>query len=410
MRPALLSERWRFVLAFSSEAAALLLVVAAYRARWSSLESLVAAVDHCELFFCDFIRHFYPAGRAVLSSAGPSGGFYYPPFAALLFAALSALPLASAGLAWLVLQLAAVAVLLVVPARLLLGPRPGWAVRFGSAWVLAASLPVIHCLKWGQVSLVLTALAIAALWQLEAGRKTLAAGLLAAAISIKLYPAVVLFYPLVRKDWRFLGLCAGFTAALSVLLPAAVMGPGEAWGFFVAVQASAEQALGTWVRQDVNSQYLGHVLGRWLGDGALGASWIWLALGVAIAAANLGLLGKALVAKVDNPVLWVWTLCLGSLPFVLKTSWPHYFVFLPAIQAGLFVAARQAQRVRAPAMALLALSVVGSSAATLLVVGRWEAVSGWGLLFLANLAALVATWLVLADRLLELRPALAQKK
>lgn len=407
MRPAF-PERWRWALGFSSEAAALLLVVVAYRLRWESLEGFAAAVDHCELFFCDFIRHFYPAGRAVLATATPSGGFYYPPFAALLFGAVSALPLAPAGLVWLALQLLAAGVLLVVPAKTLLGAKPGWGIRFGSAVLLAGSLPLIHCLKWGQVSLVLTALAIASLWQLEAGRKVLAAALLATAVSIKVYPAVLLVYPLVRKDFRFVGLAAGITVVLSAVVPAVVMGPREAWAYFVAVQASADEALGTWVRADVNSQYLGHVLGRWLRSESLGSSRLWLALGGAIALANVTLLAKALLAKVERPLLWAWTLPLASLPFVLKTSWPHYFVFLPAIQAGLFVVALEARRSRIPAMALVALSATGSSAATLMAVGPWEQVSGWGLLFLADLAALAAAWLLLVGQL-RCRPA-AQNK
>ena len=57
----------------------------------------------------------------------------------------------------------------------------------------------------------------------------------------------------------------------------------------------------------------------------------WIGFGVA--AANMGLIFAVERARVRHADLWSFQLVFLTIPFVLKTSWPHDFVFLSFTQA-----------------------------------------------------------------------------
>ncbi|WP_308311430.1 glycosyltransferase 87 family protein [Streptomyces sp. D2-8] len=120
---------------------------------------------------------------------GTSYGFTYPPFAAVAMAPMALLGLHTAIAAALVLNLAALAVIL----RLLAGPdrrRHGW---FG--WALIACLlalfePLRDTFSFGQVNLLLLALVLTDATLLATGRGRLAGAGIGLAAAIKLTPAL----------------------------------------------------------------------------------------------------------------------------------------------------------------------------------------------------------------------------
>jgi hypothetical protein len=91
-----------------------------------------------------------------------------------------------------------------------------------------------------------------------------------------------------------------------------------------------------WVTDNPHSQYFPHLVIRLADATGLDAHayfplLYWIALGVA--AANMGLVFLVQLARPRNAELWSFQLIFLTIPFVLKTSWPHDFVFLSFTQA-----------------------------------------------------------------------------
>jgi alpha-1,2-mannosyltransferase len=88
-----------------------------------------------------------------------------------------------------------------------------------------------------------------------------------------------------------------------------------------------------------------------------------------------------------------------STPFLIATSWPHYFVFLPFVQLFLL---HRALNGRADALGRLAVflflwapAVVLTSVAFFHGVGSWRIYNGLGAIFLAVLLLDFAAWVLL---------------
>ena len=105
------------------------------------------------------------------------------------------------------------------------------AVRGSRRWWYARTIPTIVCigaigctLARGQVNLLVVALVAGMFAAVVGGRRVRAGAWLAAAITLKIIPAVLLLIPFVRRDWR---IGAGLTAGLAIgllFLPAAAIG------------------------------------------------------------------------------------------------------------------------------------------------------------------------------------------
>ncbi len=371
------------------------IVSLALYARWHSLRGVLAAIDRCELIFCDFHRHFHPMGRAVLAGSDPVRGFYYPPFAALCFAAFGALPLATATWCWGAIQLASLVVLVTVPQRWITDRA---SRRWFYAALVATSFPIVHDLKWGQVSLPLAALVVGAVALRESGRVVVAAAVIAFAASIKGYPALVLLPFVLRRDTRFVTWSLAFGVVFTAGIPALVMGPSHAWHFARAVSASAATAMNAWIVRDANSQYFAHVVSRVCDEPRLATSTSLRALGFILAAANLPLVGVLArtrrTAEALDPLAWLVT--FACIPFVLRTSWPHYFTLLPLTHLLLAerVATLAEPRVRTATATLLAVSIACSSVLPLFAFGYGRDAGYMGCVFTANAIVLVCAWVV----------------
>ena len=84
-------------------------------------------------------------------------------------------------------------------------------------------MPLLHNLKWGQVSTLVTGGAFATLFLYRRGRVTAAAVVLGLAVAVKYYVAVVAFAFLLRRDWRFLAVLAVTVVLFWLVIPTACL-------------------------------------------------------------------------------------------------------------------------------------------------------------------------------------------
>jgi uncharacterized membrane protein len=376
---------------------ALVLVAVYYRTEWKSVAGFVSAIDHCDILFCDFVRHFHTMGRLVLSTARPVGGYLYSAFFSLLLVPFGAAPLTAATGYWGSLQVVLGVLLCIVPLRDML--RLSWRGTSLYVFLFVTSLPLLHNFKWGQVSALVTLCILASFHASRRDRRVLAGFLLALGTSIKYYPGIFILYYVFRRDLRVL---SSFLVALLILFfvsPALVLGPSQWLAFHRASFAAIPDS--SLIAQNPNSQYFAHVTLRFMSSAASGTAVVVLKLlGYAVACANLALLWLIQKSSIrDKAALSAVALFL-ALPFVLHTSWPHYFVFLPFCQAVLL---KQLQSFRQShgfqTVLLTAVTVVSCALSSVFVFNRfehWITYSRYGMLLCACLLLQVTLYRLVA--------------
>ncbi|MGW0415795.1 glycosyltransferase family 87 protein [Streptomyces collinus] len=240
---------------------------------------------------------------------GTAYGFTYPPFAALALLPLAALGRPAAIAASLLVNLAALAVVL----RILAGPgwrRHGWYRWSLALCGLALFEPLRDTFSFGQVNLVLLALVLADCRLLAAGRDRWAGAGIGLAAAVKLTPALFVGLLLLARRWRAAAVAAAVAFAATGL--AAWADPGASRYYWT----EALWDTGRVGRLDyVSNQSLQGVLAR-LGEPdrapwaaavllVLGV-WAWRARRAAAAgdwAAAFALTGAA--ACLVSPITWV---------------------------------------------------------------------------------------------------------
>jgi hypothetical protein len=187
----------------------------------------------------DVLRGANPYGRFSLDLIG--AGFVYTPATLPLFALLSLLPFAEIWAIWFVGNIALYLVALLAT-WLSLQHRPGTGALLLTAIVALGSTTFLEALAIGQInSLMLAGMALFVYGHTNRRYAWLGDAALACAILIKLTPALLLLWPLVRGDWARLArvaiglallcipalLAFGFTPWLQfiVLLPSLLQGP-----------------------------------------------------------------------------------------------------------------------------------------------------------------------------------------
>jgi hypothetical protein len=187
----------------------------------------------------DVLRGANPYGRFSLDLIG--AGFVYTPATLPLFALLSLLPFAEIWAIWFVGNIALYLVALLAT-WLSLQHRPDTTALLLTAVVALGSTTFLEALAIGQInSLMLAGMALFVYGHANRRCAWLGDAALACAILIKLTPALLLLWPLVRGDWArlmrvALGLALlclpallafGFTPWLQfiVLLPSLLQGP-----------------------------------------------------------------------------------------------------------------------------------------------------------------------------------------
>lgn len=380
-----------------AQLAAALAGVLLLRLKWGAVRDAVTAIDHGDVLFADFVNHYYPMVHGSLRQGAPPGGFFYPAAFAALLAPIGQLPLGGATIAWAIVELGCLAWAATRLVREAAPDRPLLAV-LGAA-LTVTSVPVLHNLKWGQVSIVILAAAAGAFVAHARHKRALAAGLLGIAAGIKGYPIVFVAWFVAKGDYRFV-LRTGVACAVTlVLLPALVMGPSHAL-FVQRVSTGSMLGAADGVLRDFNSQYAPAVLSRFYAggwDAAPPEALAWAKLGSLAAVGAVALL-VVVAARSSSPRIAARRDLLGfvliacTVPFWLRTSWSHYFVHLPVAQvllASAFV--REARPRAALALALLvAPSVYLSSVLGLFATAGWWYYANAGSLFFANALVLLA--------------------
>jgi hypothetical protein len=151
---------------------------------------------------------------------------------------------------------------------------------------------------------------------------------LALATTIKYYPAFFLLGFMLRKDGKFFAWFAGFVFTFMLLIPAGFLGLGTTVHFYTFALSEAGSAL-NWVANDVNSQFFSHLVLRLT---ALDHSYngIISLFGSLICFLVAILLFFCLRHDPDKKTqLLGFTSVFLLQPYLINTSWPHYFVYLP---------------------------------------------------------------------------------
>jgi hypothetical protein len=353
-----------------------------YRLVWGVIPELVIALDHCRDLYCDFTRQYYPTAREVLISGQPSRGYFYSSFFALLLAPFGRLELEPAVGWWSLVQVAGILLLLLPGVDFYRQSRAAFALY---VVLLAFSMPLLHNLKWGQVSTLVTGCAFATLFLYRRNHPAAAAVALAFGVAVKYYIAIVGLYFLLRRDWHFLAVFAAAFAVLWLAIPTAVLGISGNIAFYETVSERVAHAMNTWMVEDINAQYLPSVAARWLGTNA--GRPLFRLLGLAVFIANVLAVSRLVLRRAPQDMEWAFSLIFLSLPFAVATSWPHYFVFFPFVQTLAWLEMRS--RGGWWRWVLLAISVILASMPFFRLVGNWQDYSRFGALFFANLCLFI---------------------
>ncbi len=373
------------------------LVLICYALLWRNWDSFVRAIDQTRWLFNDFRFHFFPMAAGILEATEPVEGYFYSAFFALLLRPLAWLSIDSASGLWGGIQAVTFAALCLLPlARLL--RLPNKSLPFYTLLCMT-SYPALSNFKWGQVSVILTLLAMAALDASSRKRSVLAGLLVAVAASIKYYSGAFLFLFLLRKDWKA---CLAFGAGgliCFVLLPAAFMGPADWFSFHKAgLEALANSE---WIAGDANSQYFAHVLQRWMNgfSGTPGTAPRFLeAAGLFVAVLNLGMACRLRGDTRPESFARSLGLLFTAFPYLIATSWPHYFVYLPFCQAltlqGLTGLPLRFRPLKLASFALVSCSILFASVPFFLIFPSWLAYQEKGFLLIANTLLLPPLYLL----------------
>nr|WP_308288216.1 glycosyltransferase 87 family protein [Streptomyces corallincola] len=270
----------------------------------------------------------------------------YPPFAALLFTALTVPGPALLGVLATAVNLALLVVFVRLSLRLAGCPHAGaggWWVAAGAVWCE----PVWTTLRYGQVNLALAVLVLAdpALRPAGPGRHGRWAGVgIGLAAAVKLTPALFVAFLLATglaarlsgRDggpWLRATRTATAVFAGAGLLGAVVL-PHDSWRFWTAAVFRASRVGHA---EDTANQALRGVLARLLHTGDPGALWVLAAVPVAA----LGL-GVAVTAELRGRRAWAVCGCAVTSLLVSPVSWTHHWVWCVPVAVLLWSRGRRA--------------------------------------------------------------------
>jgi hypothetical protein len=257
--------------------------------------------------------------------------FTYTPFAAILFAPLTVLPVVAARVLWELASIGAFAVGCVTALRL-----AGYHLsRSATVGVVAAGLalePMYHTLYLGQVNLILLALVLIDVWRAARGRPAgVGVGIAAA---VKLTPAIFVVLFLLTRRTRDALVAAG-TFVLCGLI-GYLVAPGASRLYWSSLFYDTKRVYAPYIS---NQSPYGAVI-RILGGNTHVAAW-YPVLPLVIGA--VGLAAATVLARSDD---WLGAAVLTGLTGLLVSpiSWTHHWVWImPAlvllVRAGHRVAA-----------------------------------------------------------------------
>lgn len=324
----------------------LAVVVGAFVAAWVVIETLGRPYTFFDMKIYHGAVVWWSKGHELYDFVAPrvNLGFTYPPFAALVMLPMALLPLAVAGWLNVVASVAALAVVLTALLRPLAG-RHGWPLWFtvGIAVPLAVAMePARETLGYGQVNLLLFALVMADLvalrWRARGGARPMAdarplrrfwlsgawagAGI-GLATSIKLTPALFIFYLLVTRQWR--AAATAMVTATAATLVALSVASQETATYFTSVLWQTDRVGDT---DMTPNQSLAGVLAR-LYDSMETPRLLWVSFALVLLAVGLT---RAASAHDEGDELTAFTLVGLTANGISPISWTHHLVFvIPAV-------------------------------------------------------------------------------
>ena len=357
---------------------------------WGNVTNFVHKVDPCEVLFCDFVLHYHPTAQTIFETKLPLYGFIYSPFFAMFTSGFGRFPIESATIVWGGFELLFTLLLFLIPYRQL---TKGIAkMQYFYFILFFTSLPVIHNFKWGQVSVIIVATTIAAFSAHKAGRSVLAGILLGISASIKYYPAIFFLYFLLKRD-RVATIFFIFTCiSLLIFLPVIFLGVGG-WIGFLAATFEKLSVIGD-TASNPNTQYFPYVFMRLfeISTARVFVAQILRIAGMAIALFNFMLLWVMNKKNIEaNSILSI-SLLFCTLPFLVETSWHHYFIFLPFVQLSLFWTTRSRW-----IKSFIILSMGLSSIFIVNLFQTWNDYTKWGFSFLSTSLILVSIYLIILE-------------
>jgi hypothetical protein len=392
--------RGRFAWFAAGAAGIAILLFAYYAVTWRNFAGFTRAIEVCEELFCDFIIYYYPMGEEVFRTGLPVDGFLYSPFIAVLLAVFPPLGLTASLLLWGILQVVFVFLYLLLFRRLV---PAGLRIQLLFVALTLSSFPLLLNLLAGQVSVFMIVGILGLLVLDERGHRASGAGLLAFAASFKFYPMMFVLPFAARRDVGFVLLAVTACGVFLVVVPGVFLGVGDALHFYGALLDSFRDS--DWVTANPHSQFLPHYVLRWV-DVAENNVHAYLPLlhwiAYVVAAVNIGLIFLVQRARPHHTDLWSFQIVFMTIPFVLKTSWPHDFIYLPFTQTFLVWhllegdAAGQRSRARMAVMFILLLpSIFLSNIVLFNVLGDFTRYGFYGFLFWSNLLLLIAAYVQL---------------
>lgn len=298
---------------------------------------IIKHVDHCPQLGCDFTRHYFPQMEFMSQNARIfQTGWFYPPLLAIL---LQPLLWASKPLAvWTGLQL-----LLMLGLTQLLAKRIVMRNTIQSGLcalvIVTTSFPVLHSVKWGQISLFIAVGLIFVFYEWRE-RKYVGPALLGLLGGLKIYPIYFLLLYLLEKKARLFLIALGAFIFFALVFPLLIIGPEATQQYYLRVQggilavkmmasSAGGQSVGVsafrWFQDAVHVNSQNPVDGALLIDSQL--LYILFLFG-----SPLLIFGLIFTAwKKNFSGERITALIIVGVHLLISPGWHHYFAFFPFV-------------------------------------------------------------------------------
>ncbi|MFN2215374.1 MAG: glycosyltransferase family 87 protein [Anaerolineales bacterium] len=371
-------------------------IIAYYIFYWGNFQTFINDIDHCEIAFCDFVQFYYPAGSAILHHTPLPEGFYYSNFAAVLLAPLALFKEKTAIILWGVIQvILSGSFFLLISKYLVKNNVFGYLFTF----LFFTSSPLINNFKWGQFS-ILIMLGIWGAYLLYENRKhNLSAILLGIMVAIKFFPALFLIPFILKKDWKYLLVCAATIVVCLFLIPLPFTGLSNV---LITQPGQTAPISGVFQSQDIlgniDSQYFPSVIARFFNIMIPSSAFTLLTLAsYLVVFAIIYFAYRVLKSGIPNNLIWVCALLFTTFVFWIPSAWPHYFIFIPVLQIMVLQEmVGQKERSNRTLFFLWVISVVLSSILIMQAVQNWYKYIGLGSLLWSTLAILAAISIIVS--------------
>lgn len=285
-------------------------------------------------------RDFYDPAVLPLFRDDPAAGpavvfpYLYLPFFAVLLRPLAVLPLAAGHAAFLIFNALLWPLLIWLCLRLIDAPQ---RLRVGLAAivlvVMPSFLPTIQTFHHGSPSLLVAVLVVGTFVLEREGRHPWAGALLAVAVLIKVVPAILIPYFLLRRRGRMLLWAAGVgVALLGLSVAVAGVGPHLHWLLSMVPGLASRGHTGTFFEPGCHpeNQSLTGLLCRFLGEGAPTLRWLPAAVGAAVTALAAVALWRRRSPEIDRLEA---SLAVVTILLVSTITWFHHMtlMLLPAL-------------------------------------------------------------------------------